>query len=117
MISNKQRFHGHGSLKYLHSRGRSVRNRLLQLRYVSNKRYPEGRATVIVGKKVVKSAVVRNRIRRRIYEVLRRHWGKISPETDLAITAFSIDIATMPAREVELAVLNVLQAAKLYHLK
>lgn len=72
---------------------------------------------MIIGKKVVKSAVIRNRIRRRLYEVLRRHWDNISPETDLALIAFSADIATIPAREVESAVLHVLHAAKLYHPK
>lgn len=115
MIPSTNRFHGYGSLKYIYRRGSSVRNRLLQLKYVPNKRYPDNRITVIVGKKVVKSAVVRNRIRRRLYEVMRKHWGKIAPETDMALTAFSAELATIPASEVEAAVVALLRQAKLYH--
>jgi len=42
----------------------------LQVVYVSN---PTFHASVVVPKKVAKRAVVRNKIRRRIYDIVRRH--------------------------------------------
>lgn len=113
MIPYKHRFHGHSSLRYLYNKGKTARNRSLQLRYVKNTRYPERRATVIVAKKVVKSAVVRNRIRRRIYEVLRRNWTSIRPSTDLAVTVFAADVAVQPAAELEKTVISMLEQADL----
>lgn len=115
MIAYKFRFHGHGSLRYLYTKGAIARGRSLQLRYTSNARRVHSRAVVIVGKKVVKSAVKRNRIRRRLYEILRRHWEAIVSPTDLALTVFSADIGTMPASEVESQVIELLQQANLYH--
>ncbi len=114
MLAQSYRFHGHGSLNYLHRNGKTVRNRTLGLRYVSNERREESRAVVVVSKKVVKSAVKRNRIRRRIYEVLRRHWGAIPIKKDFAITVFSADLGIVPAAEVESQVVDVLKQSGLY---
>lgn len=43
------------------------------------------RAAVVVSRKVSKSAVERNRLRRQVYESLRRQWDDISTPTDIAI--------------------------------
>jgi len=86
----------------------------MQLRYAPNSRRVHSRATVIVGKKVVKSAVKRNRIRRRLYEIIRRHWDTIPAPTDLALTAFAPELGTMPAEELENNVIQLLQQANLY---
>ena len=115
MLAYRFRFHGHGSLRYLYTKGSIARGRLLQLRYTPNARRVHSRAVVIVGKKVVKSAVKRNRIRRRLYEVLRRHWKQIPAPTDLALTAFSAELGAMPAVELEAHVVELLKQANLYH--
>lgn len=44
------------------------------------------RATVVVAKKVSKKAVVRNSLRRRILEILARHWQRIQPGCDIVVT-------------------------------
>jgi len=49
----------------------------------------ESRAVVIVGKKVSKKAVVRNRIRRRLVELLAADWQQISPGCDIVVTVYS----------------------------
>lgn len=114
MLSKQHRFHGHGSLNYLFRNGQSARGAFLQVRYVYNKRRSDSRVAVIVGKKVAKSAVVRNRIRRRVFEVVRRHMDNITPHTDMALTVFSAELAVLPASEVERAVQTCLQRAQLY---
>lgn len=114
MLSKQHRFHGRGSLNYLFRNGQSARGAFLQVRYVYNKRRSDSRVAVIVGKKVAKSAVVRNRIRRRVFEVVRRHMDSITPHTDMALTVFSAELAVLPASEVERAVLTCLQRARLY---
>lgn len=113
MIAYKYRFHGHGSLRYLYRKGQTARSRALLLRYIANPRRSESRAVVIVSKKVVKSAVKRNRIRRRIYEILRHHWPRLTGQVDFSVTVFSAEVGTMPSIELEDMVLDVLHQAKL----
>ena len=69
---------------------------------------------VVVGKKVAKSAVKRNRIRRRVFEVVRKHWIHIKPHHDISITIFTAEFMTMSATEVEENVISVLTQAHLY---
>lgn len=114
MLAYRFRFHGHGSLRYLYTKGAVCRGRLLQLRYAPNTRRVHSRAVVIVSKKVVKSAVKRNRIRRRLYEALRRNWHAIKSPTDLAVTVFAPELGTMPAQELEKHVHDLLKEAGLY---
>ena len=91
MISKKFRFHGHGSLKYLFQHGENARTRLFGLKYIVNLRRDHSRVVVIVSKKVAKSAVKRNRMRRRVYEVLREHFD-FELSYDLAVTIFSEEV-------------------------
>lgn len=84
------------------------------MRSVPNKRRSDSRVAVIVGKKVAKSAVVRNRIRRRVFEVVRKNWTRIVPQTDFAVTVLSADMAVLPSVDVERSVLEVLRRAGVY---
>ena len=114
MIAAKYRFHGHGSLNYLFRNGQTARNSRVLVRSVSNKRRETSRAAVIVSKKIAKSAVVRNRIRRRIYEVIRSQWSHIVPQTDFAVTALSAELAVLDAAQVADAVIDALRRAGVY---
>ena len=73
MISVRHRFHGYGSLRTVYQRGQTVRGPAITLkyRYRGPQRQPY-RVAVVVSRKVHKSAVVRNRIRRRLYEIVRQ---------------------------------------------
>ena len=71
MIASKYRFHGHGSLKFLYKNGQAVRSRYFTVRYITNPRRQQPRFAGVISKKVHKSAVGRNRIRRQVYERLR----------------------------------------------
>lgn len=116
MLSQKYRFHGHGSLRYLHKNGQTVRDRTLLLKYIENTKRPRSRVAVVVGKKVAKSAVKRNRIRRRIFEIIRLHFHEIKPNHDMVFTVFTVDLMMMPYPELEKHVLDLLAAAHLYSL-
>lgn len=99
MISRGHRFHGYGSLRYVYQNGKTVRGPLTALKFVPNPKRDKYRLAVVVSKKVNKSAVVRNRIRRRLYEAFRHQDVRIS--FDCVITVFNDTVATMPAPELD----------------
>lgn len=94
MISRPYRFHGQNALRYLYSKGSVVRSSSMALKYVRGNRTARCRVAVVVSKKVSKSAVVRNRIRRRIYEAVRLRIGGQSPAFDLAFMVYDARLAT-----------------------
>lgn len=97
MISRKHRFHGHNSLNNVYRSGKTVRGEFFALKY-SDSRKDDYRLAVVVSRKVSKSAVVRNRIRRRIYETIRllKKESQQPWMSDMVITIFDERIATMP---------------------
>lgn len=113
MLEHKYRFHGHGSLRRLHQNGDIVRHRSMSLKYHPNPTRVHSRATVIVAKKVSKSAVVRNRIRRRVYEIVRAHWDEIAAPYDFVFMIFDAQMAIAPYEDVERDMLQVLAEAGL----
>jgi ribonuclease P protein component len=99
MIAKKHRFYGQGGLRYVYRKGETIRGSLCTLRYVHNDRREDYRAAIVVSKKVTKSAPKRNRIRRRLYEIIRLNAPNYLKNTDIAIIVFNEKIATMPADE------------------
>ncbi|MDB5166159.1 MAG: putative Ribonuclease [Candidatus Saccharibacteria bacterium] len=108
MISRAHRFHGRGSLRYVYQRGQTVRGDSIQLRYVRNDRRKDFRAAIVVSRKVHKSAVVRNRIRRRLYAVLQAQPDLQVTPVDIVVTVFDSRFATMPAPELVKSMQNLL---------
>jgi ribonuclease P protein component len=92
MIAKKYRFHGYGSLNYLHRHGQAVRGKNLAAKFAPNARRQLPRFAVVVSKKVLKSAVARNRLRRRIFEIIRHNIRPDSPSVDVMITVFSPEL-------------------------
>lgn len=113
MIHKTHRFHGHGSLQYVYRHGQTVRGPLCALRFVPNTHRDTYRLAVVVSKKVSKSAVVRNRIRRRLYEVVRGLEGRIATPYDMVLTVFTEAMATMPADQLQRAVHAQLKQARI----
>ena len=95
MISQKYRFHGHASLKYLLSHGTIARGRELSIKFVDNKRRRYSRVAIIVSKKVLRHATERNRARRRLYEIMRTRIPEFNQTIDLAIIVYRADVLTM----------------------
>ncbi len=112
MIGRTHRFHGYNSLRYVYQNGKTVRGPLCAIKYIENERRSEYRLAVVVSKKVSKSAVVRNRIRRRLYEAVRLESPQISKPFDLVITVFNDQIATLPSSDITKLVHAQLKQAK-----
>ncbi|HEX6258764.1 MAG TPA: ribonuclease P protein component [Candidatus Saccharimonadales bacterium] len=113
MLAQKYRFHGHGSLRYVYRNGKTARTRTLTLRYSENPHRKRPRIAVIVAKKVLKSAVKRNRVRRRVYEIIRYELPSFTKNFDVALTIFSAELLTMPADELRHQVRTILQQAEI----
>lgn len=111
MISSANRFHGYGSLRYVYRNGQVIRGPICSLKYVANQRRTKYRLAVVVSKKVNKSAVVRNRIRRRFYETVREQADKINEPYDMVITVFNDQAAELPQKDVTLMVRAQLRQA------
>ena len=75
------------------------------------------RVAVVVSKKVFKSAVKRNRIRRRVYEALRVNFDLIPKEYDYIFVIFSKDVLTMPFFELEKQLGELVAEAKVCYNK
>ena len=96
MLARRLRFHGHGSLKYLYRNARTYRSRYFTLRVIENPRRKHSRFAVVVSKKVHKSAVGRNRMRRRVYELLRHQQESMVGTADIAVIITNAEVITMP---------------------
>lgn len=115
MISQAHRFHGRNSLRFVYQRGQNVRGGAVSLRYAVNLRRQQYRVAVVVSRKVSKSAVVRNRIRRRVYEIVREHAGQLEQPFDLVFTAYGEDIAALPHDALKKLILSLLAKADALH--
>ena len=99
MLSYKNRFHGHGSLRYVYANGNSVRTQKI---------------VVKVSKKVLKSAVGRNRIRRRVYEIIRNELPKIDGTFDVVVLVFHKSVKDIPHEELKETLINTFKEADFY---
>lgn len=100
MIGRAHRFHGYGSLRYVYQNGKTIRGPLTALKYTANPSRTSYRLAVVVSKKVHKSAVVRNRIRRRLYEVVRLAVAD-NQAYDMVLTVFSEKVADQKTNELQ----------------
>ena len=92
MLAQHNRFHRRRDIQRVYKQGVRARTRRLGLHVLPN----EGslQASVVVSKKVSKSAVVRNRIRRRLYELLREREKAATFDGALVLTVYDISVAT-----------------------
>ncbi|HUB94229.1 MAG TPA: ribonuclease P protein component [Verrucomicrobiae bacterium] len=113
MINRTHRFHGRASVQRLYKNGKMVRSGSFSLRFTLNPRRDSYRLAIVVSRKVSKSAVVRNRIRRRVYEHVRVMFGSTPIPYDLLITVFDEDVAILQAPELAYEVNKLLKKSKL----
>lgn len=100
MLNKKYRFHSRGGVRYVYQKGKTVRKPKMSLVFVENTR-GFTRFAVVVSKKVEKSAVGRNRMRRRIYEALRLNLENLPKKMDYVFVVYSKDVMKMPFKEIE----------------
>lgn len=95
MLAKKYRFHSRGGVKYVYQKGKTVRKSKMSLVFCENTR-GFTRMAVVVSKKVAKTAVERNRIRRRVYEVLRENMEYIPLKHDYIFVVYDKNVGVMP---------------------
>lgn len=115
MLTQRYRFHGYGSLKFLFHKGQMFRSRSVSVRVAANPKRTDSRVSVIVTKKVQKAAPRRNRIRRRVYEVVRTNWDHLAPGHDILISVYDPQAGVMPYAELEKTIVGVFKQAHIWH--
>lgn len=113
MLAFKYRFHGHGSLRYVYKNGQVVRSHLATVKYTVNPHRKQPRFAVVVSKKVHKGAVGRNRMRRRIYEIIRQRIEQ-AKNYDVVVIVSSAEALTLSSKELQDAVYSLLEDINLY---
>ena len=117
MLAFKNRFHGHGSLKFVYTHGGTVRSHLMALKHTRHPRRKMTRAAVVVSKKTYKRAVGRNRIRRRVYEIIRKELPYMHDNCDLVFIIFTPEVLTVPHDELADSIRQLLSSAGAYKKK
>lgn len=95
MLSRKYRLRGTAEVAKVYRRGRGARSGAFTMKEIPNG-LPLNRLSVVVSKKVAKSAPLRNRIRRRVYGHFGQIWALLAPGHDMVISVFSADVAKLP---------------------
>ncbi len=108
MLSQKYRFHSRGGVRYVFQHGKTIRTPILSLVFTHNSRGYR-RVAVVVSKKVLKTAVGRNRIRRRVYEAVRLELVDFPDPMDYILVVYNKSVATMPFSELRRAVRELLR--------
>ncbi len=114
MIPFRNRFHGHNSLRFVYKNGRIVRSRYVTLKSSPNQNRSQPRMAVVVSKKVLKSAVRRNRIRRRIYDYIRNQIPRLNQNYDIVIIVSSSELLSMPSEELVAQLEQLFVQSELY---
>lgn len=114
MISAQFRFHGHGSLRFLFKNAQAVRSRYTTIKYIANPKRKYPRFAVVVSKKVHKSAVGRNRMRRRLYEIVRLEQPHLNGVYDVALIITSAEVINAPHKELAAMVHDMFTQAGMY---
>lgn len=114
MIPFNNRFHGHGSLRYVYKNGKAFRSRLLTIKLTQNKHRKKSRFAVIISKKVLKSAVKRNRVRRRVYECIQPLIPKLNENYDVAFIISSGEVAFIDYKELSEQINQLLNQAEVF---
>jgi ribonuclease P protein component len=111
VISRTHRFLGPRSLKYVYQKGSTTRGPLFSVKAVTNPRRRSYRLAIVVSRKVHKSAVARNRVRRRLYEIVRQLEPDITQPYDIVITVFNGSLLDEPPKNLAQQVKKQLMAA------
>jgi ribonuclease P protein component len=108
MLAGAQRFHSRGGVQATRSVGKKNYGREITAVYAPNGR-GKTRIAVVVSKKVLKSAVGRNRIRRRVYEAARLALPLRAP-TDVLLLVQTEAVKDLPWEELREKVQQILES-------
>ena len=116
MLSKKYRFHSRGGVRWVYQHGKTLRGPKVSLVFAENTK-GFTRIAVVVSKKVNKTAVGRNRIRRRVYELVRRNFEDVPGRNDYIFVVFSPDVLTMKTKDLEKTLGDLVNKAKVCYNK
>lgn len=91
-----------------------VRSKYYVCKFTHNSRRTNPRVAVVISKKVIKSAVKRNRIRRRLYEAIRAELPGLNAQLDLVFIVISPELLTVDSSEIVNSLKRSLTQADLY---
>ncbi len=114
MLAKNLRFHGHGSLKYLYKNAGTYRSRYFSVRAIENRHRKDARFAIVVSKKVHKSAIGRNRMRRRLYEMIRLELPMMTKTLDVAVIVTSGEVLAAPYDDLRQSLTQLLSQAGAY---
>ena len=112
MLSKRYRFHSRGGVRYTYQNGKSIRGSRISLVFAENARGKQ-RFAVVVSKKVLKSAVGRNRIRRRVYEAIRLEQERIQKPVDCIFNIYNREVATLEFKELRNLIRDLLKETEI----
>lgn len=112
MLSKRYRFHSRGGVRYTYAHGKTIRTPKISLVHNQNDRGFQ-RFAVVVSKKICKTAVGRNRIRRRVYEAIRLELPNFNAKRDNIFVVYSKDLAYMDFQELRKLIHSLLEQSML----
>ena len=92
MIPFNNRFHGHSSLRYVYKNCKAIHSHSLTIKTAVNSHRKQSRAAVIISRKILKSAVRRNRIRRQLYEYIQAQLPSLNGVYYIVIIVLSAEL-------------------------
>lgn len=110
MIKKSYRFHSRGGVRYTYQNGKTIRGAKISLVFADNSRNKQ-RYAVVVSKKILKSAVGRNRIRRRTYEAIRVQLPNIQKPVDCIFIVNSKEVLDIDFKELRTLIRDLLKEA------
>lgn len=111
MLAKKYRFHSRGGVRFTYQKGKTIRTPKMSLVFNDNSRGHQ-RFAVVISKKVIKSAVGRNRVRRRVYEALRLILPEFTDKKDCIFVIYSKEIKDMEFQKLQELIKNLLEQSK-----
>ena len=99
-------------MRYTYQNGKTIRGSKVSLVFADNSRNKQ-RYAVVVSKKILKSEVGRNRIRRRIYEAIRLELSKIQKPIDCIFIINSKEILDLDFKEIQKILRDLLKEASI----
>ena len=100
MLKRKNRFSKSYQVRYVLKNGESFKTGPLLFKSLQKNSTHQAKIAVVVSKKIHKSAVVRNKIRRRVFECVRQTNTQITG-FDLVIVVYASHISTMQNTQLE----------------
>ncbi len=111
MLQKRNRLTSERDFGRIFKKGKTTHGNALSVRAVRNN-LPESRVAFVVSTKVSKKAVVRNLLKRRLREAVRKRVGDLAPGLDIVIMT-KAQTLTLPPADLRQSLDNLLKKANL----